>query len=109
MLCLYSTGTTVVVVVVAGVVVTVVVVVVAGGGDGIIFMLLENDFAPNVPFACTTSLILQNPAALVVTFPFCKVQEPETDQIFLPVELVEAIDEVAYLVEGSNWGIAGFA
>ena len=35
-------------------------------------------------------------------FPLLRVQEPETDQDFVPVEFVEAIDEVLYLEDGSK-------
>jgi len=30
----------------------------------------------------------------VVIFPFFKVQDPETDQVFAPLEFVDATDEV---------------
>ncbi len=75
---------------------------------GINFIFFEEVFAANFPFALMTILTVQNPATFVVMIPLFKVQAPETDQTFLPVELVEAIDDVRYLDEGSNCGIDGF-
>ena len=56
---------------------------------------LDAVLAEYLPCAFRTSFTVHVPEALVVTFPLFKRQEPDTDQIFAPVELVEAIVEVA--------------
>ena len=56
---------------------------------------LDAVLAEYLPCAFRTSFTVHDPEALVVTYPLFKIQEPDTDQIFAPVELVEAIVEVA--------------
>jgi hypothetical protein len=62
----------------------------------------EKFFAPNFPFFITFIFTVQLPEALVLIFPLFNLHAPETDHVFFPVELVEAIDEVAYLEDGSS-------
>ena len=66
----------------------------------LIFNFFDDVLVAYFPLARSTSFTVQNPEAFVVTFPFFKVQEPDTDQTLVPVELVEAIDEVAYPTDG---------
>ena len=56
---------------------------------------LDVVLAAYLPLALVTSFTVQDPEVFVVIFPFFKLQEPDTDQVFVPVELVVAIDEVA--------------
>ena len=56
---------------------------------------LEKVFAANLPLALRVSFIVHVPEVLVVIFPLFNEHEPEADQVFVPVELLEAIDEVA--------------
>jgi hypothetical protein len=45
---------------------------------------------------------VQLPEALVLIFPLFNLHAPDTDHVLLPVELVEAIDEVTYFEDGSS-------
>jgi len=56
---------------------------------------LEKVFAANLPLALRASLTVHVPEVLVVILPLFREHEPDTVQVFVPVELLEAIDEVA--------------
>ncbi len=56
---------------------------------------LEKVFAANLPLALRASLTVHVPEVLVVILPRFREHEPDTVQVFVPVELLEAIDEVA--------------
>ncbi len=62
----------------------------------------EKVFAANLPFLIILIFTVQLPEALVLIFPLFNLHAPDTDHVLLPVELVEAIDEVAYLEDGSS-------
>jgi hypothetical protein len=49
----------------------------------------------NLPFDLMANFTVHDPEDLVVIFPLFSVQDPETDQVFVPVELDDAIAEVA--------------
>jgi hypothetical protein len=49
----------------------------------------------NFPFALTANFTVHEPEDLVLTFPLFNVQDPATDQDFVPFELDDAIAEVA--------------
>ncbi len=49
----------------------------------------------NFPFALTVNFTVHEPEDLVLTFPLFNVQDPATDQDFVPFELDDAIAEVA--------------
>ena len=51
-------------------------------------------FAANLPLAFRANFMVQVPLVLVVILPPFKEQEPETDQVLVPVELLVAILEV---------------
>ncbi len=81
-------------------VVDVVVVWISGedsGGVGVLAASrkrLEKVFGANLPLALRASFIVHDPEVLVEILPLFKEQEPETDQVFVPVELLEAMEEV---------------
>ena len=56
---------------------------------------LEKFFAANFPLAFRATLIVQAPEVFVTILPLVNEHEPDTVQVFIPVELLEAIDEVA--------------
>ena len=55
----------------------------------------DEDLLENLPFALIANFTVQDPEDFVVTFPFFKVHEPETDHTFVPAEFEDAIAEVA--------------
>jgi hypothetical protein len=56
---------------------------------------LENFFAANFPLAFRATFIVHTPEVFVTILPFFNEHAPDTDQVFFPVDLLEAIDEVA--------------
>jgi hypothetical protein len=75
---------------------------VIGGIADVNTNLFDVFLVANFPFALIQSFTVHEPELLVMIFPLLRVQEPETDQDFEPVEFVEAIDEVLYLEDGSR-------